>query len=74
MPYSDMVPVQKIHGEQNGEIGFTDLVMENKKRKVKTHGQHSLKATSNQQNLMSLFIVQKNTDAIIFQESLLQLP
>lgn len=59
MPYSDMVPVQKIHGEQNGEIGFTDLVMENKKRKVKTHGQHSLKATSNQQNLMSLFIVQK---------------
>ena len=41
-----MVPVQKIHGEQNGSIRFTDL-SENKMQEVKSNGWHMLKAASN---------------------------
>ena len=42
MKYSDMIPVQKIHGKQKGNR-ITGLVMENNQiRKVQSHGQYSL--------------------------------
>ncbi len=33
---------------------FTELVLENEKMEVKSHGQHSVRAASNQMNLMPL--------------------
>lgn len=50
--YSDMVPVQKIHGERNGEIVSR---IWKKNQEVKSNGWNNLKAASNLSDLMPLF-------------------